>query len=84
MRSGEIGRESEDPTRKGGILHQATTSSNIPSTSYSALIAWQPGDDAYSTPFRSLIPRQIDHRFQRISITDSTAIRSVIPRQFDC
>ena len=38
---------------------------------------------AYSTPFRSLIPRQIDHRFHRIPITDSTAIRSVIPRQID-
>ena len=42
-----------------------------------------PASTAYSTPFRSLIPRQIDHRFQRIPITDSTAIRSVIPRQFD-
>jgi hypothetical protein len=38
---------------------------------------------AYSTPFRSLIPWQIDHRFHRNSITDSTAIRSVIPRQSD-
>ncbi len=38
---------------------------------------------AYSTPFRSLIPRQIDHRFHRIPISDSTAIRSVIPRQID-
>src|SRR5689334_21998371 len=30
---------------------------------------------AYSTPFRSRIPWQIDHRFQRNSITHSTAIR---------
>jgi hypothetical protein len=38
---------------------------------------------AYSTPFRSLIPRQIDHRFHANSIADSTAIRSAIPRQID-
>jgi len=38
---------------------------------------------AYSTPFRSLIPRQIDHPFHAIPITGSTAKRSLIPRQFD-
>jgi hypothetical protein len=38
---------------------------------------------AYSKPFRSPIPRQIDHRFHANPITDSTAIRSVIPRQID-
>ena len=36
------------------------------------------GPRAYSTRFRSPIPRQNDHRFQRISIADSTANRSLI------
>ena len=35
-------------------------------------------NNAYSTRFRSPIPRQNDHRFQRISIADSTANRSLI------